>query len=256
MDNINIIIAIGAGAIMLYYFFFLNTPSTSSTKSNSSTTPKSNESQVITKPNEINLPRNDETVYKEKNVKTNTENVEVNKPAIQEIKQTTPNAREELSQTNFERQEFIDSGIELSTSHLSHVTKQRPSGPSKRHLPTKNAFKQGETYSTAFTPSELSEVKESTKNVEESATTIAPVTEKNPTEFTSEPTETSTEPESAVDRIRKKTANAGGLNILAQMGAAGAVKLKKVNKETTGNESAQETQQMDLRGVLRKTNKT
>jgi len=204
MDNINIIIAIGAGAIMLYYFFFLNTPSTGSTKSNSSTTPKSNESQPITKPNEINLPRNDETVYKEKNVKTNTENVEVNKPAIQEIKQTTPNAREELSQTNFERQEFIDSGIELSTSHLSHVTKQRPSGPSKRHLPTKNAFKQGETYSTAFTPSELSEVKESTKNVEESATTIAPVTEKNPTEFTSEPTETSTEPESAVDRIRKK----------------------------------------------------
>jgi len=44
---------------------------------------------------------------------------------------------------------------------------------------------------------------------------------------------------------------------LAQVGPVGAVKLKKVNKETTtGNESAQETQQTDLRGALRKTNKT
>jgi len=103
-----------------------------------------------------------------------------------------------------------------STGSLKHSTLSRPAIKSRR-APTKNAFKQGESYSTKFTSEEVAEIKSNQPE---------PVLEE-------EPAPTST---------KKFKPPQGAAGLLAQMGAPDLSKLKKSKKVTEEKPKSEEEQ--------------
>jgi len=117
-----------------------------------------------------------------------------------------------------EEQEFRTSEStqrKLSESSLKHNTLSRPSIKSRRP-PTKNAFKQGETYSTKFTSEEVAEIKSNQPE---------PVLEE----------------ESAPTSTKKFKPPPGAAGLLAQMGAPDPSRLKKSKKVTEEQPKSEET---------------